>query len=366
MAKRIVSAIFMLLCALSALAEPIDSSAKAMILMEYETGRVLYEKNADALLPIASTTKIMTCLLALENCSFGESVTAGKNASGVPGTSIYLSEGETLTMEQMLYALMLRSGNDAAVAIAEHISGSEEAFCILMNARAQEIGAHAYFTTANGLDKNGNGASARGITLIAREAMKNEEFRRIVSTIKTTIPWVDHEYKRVLTNKNRLLTTYPGAVGIKTGFTSKAGRCLVFAAERDGMLVLGAVLSCGDWFDEAERIMDLGFLEYRMITPLEKGKKVSEKYVSSSAGQKIGIILSGDLSAPIKSGETYEVRYEIENLTPPIQMGEAVGIAYLSVNGTDIASQMLVSDRTVQEMTFERAFKDVWLHWPSA
>lgn len=149
---------FLLMAAALCLLTPIANAeapltgARAAILLEAETGRVLFEKNADERLAIASTTKIMTALLAIESCAMDEIVTAGKNASGVPGTSIYLSEGEQLTMEEMLYGLMLRSGNDAAVAIAEHVAGSVEAFAERMNARAGSLGANAYFTTPNGLD----------------------------------------------------------------------------------------------------------------------------------------------------------------------------------------------------------------------
>ena len=191
--------------------EPLAIGAKAAILMEAETGRVLLEKNADQRLPMASTTKIMTCLLALENSSLEETVTVGKNAAGVTGTSLYLSQGETLTMEQMLYGLMLRSGNDAAVAIAEHVDGSVEEFVARMNRRAVELGADAQFKNPHGLDQQGHEASARAMALILRECLKNETFARISSTKEKVIPWPGNEYSRVLKNKNRLLTSdmYP-------------------------------------------------------------------------------------------------------------------------------------------------------------
>ena len=146
-------------------------AAKGAALIEARTGRVLFAQNADEMLPMASTTKIMTCLLALENSSLDETVTAGPNAYGTPGTSIYLSEGESLTMEQMLYGLMLRSGNDAAVAIAEHIAGSVEGFAELMNSRAAELGADAEYVNPHGLSARGHRASALAQTLIMREGL---------------------------------------------------------------------------------------------------------------------------------------------------------------------------------------------------
>ena len=219
-----------LLLQTAARADGLAVSARAAILIDGETGRVLYELNADTRLPMASTTKIMTALLAIERCPMDDAVTASENASGVTGTSIYLGSGETLTMHEMLLGLMLRSGNDAAVAISEHVAGSTENFAAMMNARAASLGADACFVTPNGLDASGHGATARAMALIAREAMKSETFREIVATQRAVIPWKNNEYSRVLNNKNRLLTGYDGATGIKTGFTGSAGRCLVFSA----------------------------------------------------------------------------------------------------------------------------------------
>ena len=225
---------------------------------------MLFGQNENEVLPEASCTKIMTALLALENASLDEQVTAGENAHGVEGTSIYLSEGETLSMEQMLYGLMLRSGNDAAVAIAEHVAGSVAAFAELANARAAELNADAHFVNPHGLDAEGHGASALGLARIMRQAMTLPDFRAITGTQRKIIPWVGNEYSRVLENKNRLLSSYQGATGGKTGYTSRAGRCLVFSAERDGMELIGCVLNCYSWFDTATVMLDYGFDHFRM------------------------------------------------------------------------------------------------------
>ena len=246
-----------------------ETSAKAACVMEMETGRVLFEYNARARLPMASTTKVMTALLAIENGDLSSEVTCSSNAFGVPGTSIYLAEGETLTLEQMLYGLMLASGNDAAVAIAEHIGGSVPQFVRMMNARAAELGAAGtHFSNPNGLPDDTHVTTAYDLARIARAAMGNEAFRRIVSTRSAQIPWAGRTYSRQLRNKNRLLETYPGATGVKTGFTSRAGRCLVFGASRDGMELVGVVLNCSDWFDEAARLMDACFETYTMARVL--------------------------------------------------------------------------------------------------
>jgi len=357
MSRRLASVILCLCFLLSACAY---AEAKAYILMDYETGRVLMEKNADQRLPIASTTKIMTCLLALENCTLSEKVTASKNASGVPGTSIYLSVGETLSMEDMLYGLMLRSGNDAAVAIAEHISLSSKAFSELMNARAQVLGADAYFTTPNGLDEGGNGASARGITLIAREALTHDDFRKIVSTKRKTIPWVDHEYERVLTNKNKLLTDYEGAIGVKTGFTSKAGRCLVFAAEREGLTLVGCVLNCPDWFDEAERILDEGFERYNACVFYEKDEKIKTVFIG---GRAIEIGVKEDVKAPVQEGDDIKTEIHLPDLALPVYEGQKAGEIWITANGEKIADFDLVCMNTDIKPSYSSALKHVISRW---
>lgn len=342
-----------------------EISAKGAILIDFASGRVLYEKNADQRLALASTTKIMTCLLALENAGLDEKVTAGKNASGVPGTSIYLSVGETLTMEEMLYALMLRSGNDAAVAIAEHVAGDVESFAELMNARASELGADAYFTTPNGLDKGENGASARALTLIAREAMKNETFRKIVSTRQKNIPWVDHDYMRVLTNKNKLLASYEGALGIKTGFTTRAGRCLAFAAERNGLTVVGAVLNAPNWFEDARQLMDAAFEEYHVETLLSGGFASVAVPVEGAGRTTVELWAEKALSVPLKAGEMARVEWEILPLQAPVKAGDICGWAYAVIGEEKLAETALLAGADVEKRSFQLAVRKVVGMWPS-
>ena len=222
-----------------------ETSARAACILEQQTGRVLFEHNMHARLPMASTTKVMTALLAIELGKAEDEVVCSENAFGVSGTSIYLQLGERLTLEEMLLGLMLSSGNDASVAIAEHIGGTVDGFVALMNARAREIGAvNTHFANPHGLPDENHYTTAYDLALISREAMNNESFRRLVSIQRASIPWEGRAYNRQLNNKNRLLSDYPGATGVKTGFTSKAGRCLVFGAQRDGLELIGAVLSC--------------------------------------------------------------------------------------------------------------------------
>lgn len=341
-----------------------STSARAAILIERESGRVLVAQNADARYPMASTTKIMTALLAIERCDMKEIVTAGPNASGVTGTSIYLSEGEKLTMRQMLQGLMLRSGNDAAVAIAEHIAGSVEEFAKLMNARADELGADAVFVTPNGLDAGDHSASARAMALIAREAMGNQAFRELVATQEAVIPWVDSQYNRVLRNKNKLLTEYEGATGIKTGFTKKAGRCLVFSAERGGMELIGATLNCPDWFNEAERLLDWGFDHFSMEITAQAGEKICEAKILNGEIREIALCAEATLQYPLCEGDDWQVQTQVEEmLEAPVRAGDSAGYMALVVNGEEVARTELVSMENVEKWNIGRAFRRVLKFW---
>ncbi len=343
--------------------EDFSVEAKGAVLIDASSGRVLFAQNADEAFPMASTTKIMTCLLALENSQLDEQVTAGKNAHGVEGTSIYLSEGETLTMEQMLYGLMVRSGNDAAVAIAEHISGSVDAFAQKMNKRAEELDANAHFANPHGLDAEGHRASALGLAKIMREAMQHEAFRTISSTQKKIIPWVGNEYSRVLENKNKLLKTYEGATGGKTGYTSKAGRCLVFSAERNGMSLIGVVLNCPTWFDTAAMLLDYGFENYGSKTALKRGEAAAEAAVDGGDRSVVAAVAAEELSAPLAEGETYELRYELDDLRAPVRRGQRVGRVMMEIEGRIIDECDLVAADSIEPFGLRSALRKILRQW---
>ena len=345
-------------------AEEISVAAKAAILIDGASGRALYAQNADARLPMASTTKIMTALIALEKCGLDEIVTASENASGVPGTSIYLGVGESLSMRDMLLGLMLRSGNDAAVAIAEHVAGDTEQFARLMNARAAALGADASFVTPHGLDAPGHGATARAMALIAREAMRLDAFREIVSTQRAVIPWQDSEYSRVLVNKNRLLREYEGATGVKTGFTSAAGRCLVFSAERDGMELIGVVMNCGGWFEEAKRLLDWGFRNYARATALRAGEVVADVPVNGGFSGGVAAGVGADLTAAVCEKDVWQVETTLaDSLDAPVTRGARVGSARLVVNGEALAEVDLLAADDVEKLDFAAALGHVLAAW---
>lgn len=365
--KRIIC-IFVMLLALSSTAssasEAFTVDAKAAVLIDAASGRILFSQNANERLPMASTTKIMTAIVALEHSRLGEIVTVGKNASGVEGSSIYLSEGEELSMEHLLYGLMLRSGNDAAVAIAEHVAGSVDAFAALMNDKARELSANARFVNPHGLPAEGHAASALGMALIMRSAMTIPDFRTITATQRKVIPWVGNEYSRVLENKNRLLSTYEGANGGKTGYTREAGRCLVFSAKRDGLELIGVVLNCPTWFDTAETLLDYGFENYRARTALQTGQAAGAATLRNGSSPSVAVIAGGELTSAVAVGKPFTLRCEYaDGLSAPIRKGDVVGTAFMTSGGETLASCPLIAAEDVPVWSFAEALKSLLRNW---
>jgi len=349
----------------SASAEEVGTSARACVIIDEATGRVLLSHNADVPLPMASTTKVMTALLALELGDPDAPVTCSRNAFGVPGTSIYLSEGETLTLREMLTGLMLASGNDAAVAIAEHIGGTAEEFCRMMTARAAELGCtNTVFLTPHGLPQDGHYTTAYDLALITREAMQHPLFRELVSTKRATIPWEGRSYSRVLNNKNRLLSTYEGATGVKTGYTKKAGRCLVFGAERNGMRIIGVVLNCADWFDEAARLMDKAFDRYEAVTMLHAGDVIATLPVTASNGQQVDLILAADLTGIAPKGSKAQVETTLpETVEAPVNAGQPLGMARIICGGDAVAEAVVIAGSSVARDDFPARWQLYWHNW---
>ena len=343
-----------------------EVDAKAAVLMEAKTGRVLYAQNAHEALPMASTTKIMTALLALEKGDLSQLVTAGPNAFGVPGTSIYLSQGEQLTLEELLYGLLLASGNDAAVAIAEHIGGTAEAFCRMMTERAAALGCeNTVFSTPHGLPAQNHHTTACDLALITRAALALPAFRQIVSTQRASIPWAGHAYDRVLTNKNKLLSAYPGAIGVKTGYTRAAGRCLVFAAEREGMTLIGVALNCPDWFNQAAALLDWGFDRWQMVTLLSEGETVRQVPVDNGEKAQVAVTAGADLAAPVSVDAWPELAIELPDSLPAgLQAGQQVGWARLTDGGETLLTVPLLTKEAVAERSFLWSAGRVLGLWP--
>lgn len=237
-----------------------ESKYSSEIAMELTTGRVLHESNADMKLPMASTTKILTAIIIIEDCNLDEVIKVPQEAVGVEGSSIYLAVGEEIDIRDLLYGLMLRSGNDSATALALHHSGNIENFAKIMNERAKKIGTESSnFTNPSGLPDENHYTTARDLCKIARYARQNEIFSKIVSTVNYT-----GKYKS-FSNKNKMLHMYKGANGVKTGYTVKAGRCLVSSAKRKDMDVICVVLNRPDMYKVSSKILDNCFNNYKLV-----------------------------------------------------------------------------------------------------
>ncbi len=239
----------------------ISSSASSMALFDGDTGELVYSKNCDARREPASTTKICTALTVLNNFeTLDLPVAIPDEAVGIEGSSLYLQRGEMLTVRDLLYGLMLQSGNDCAVALAVIVGGSVDGFVKMMNETAEACGAvNTNFANPHGLHHDEHYTTARDLCLISYRAMQNETFREIVGTKKHRTPYHNHEYDRNFPNKNKILYNYDGGNGIKTGYTRAAGRCLVSSATRNGKTYICTVLNCGNMWEESMRLLDKAF-----------------------------------------------------------------------------------------------------------
>lgn len=339
----------------------------ACALVEVESQRVLYSENGDKKLPMASTTKIMTALVAIEKGNLSDTVTITKEASGVEGSSIYLEVGETLTLEELLYGLMLHSGNDAAVAIAIHVGGSVAGFCEMMNQKARELGANnTRFVNPHGLPAEGHYTTAHDLAIIAAAAMKNEQFRKIVGTTAITIPHDGRSWDRALHNKNKFLYSYEGANGVKTGYTKAAGRCFVGGAERNGMQLVSVVLNCSDIYNDTAAILDYGFANFARHTVLAKNAVLGEVSVKNGVEQALEARAKDDIVLTLteeESQRTEVVAKLLASVDAPVEAGDYLGTAEVWLDGAMIASMDLVSTVSVREKTFFDYLNIVFGNW---
>ena len=295
-------------CAVSAQTAMPDVSAKACVLIEEKTGRIVFEKDSSVKLPMASTTKIMTTLLCLESGGLDDEFVVDKDAIRVEGSSMGLKEGDVVTKRMLCYGMLLPSGNDAANAAAVRISGSIEKFAEKMNERAAEIGmTHTNFVTPSGLEGEGHGASAYDMALLAREALKNPDFAEICCQSRAQVHFGNPPFDRWLKNTNKLLTMYDGIKGVKTGFTDEAGRCLVSACERGGISLICVTLNDRDDWNDHMHMYDSGFEKVKKET-LKSGKVLDIPVVGGvsdsvkvSADESVDIGVFGDSTEHITS-----------------------------------------------------------------
>lgn len=335
-------AVLLLTSGLTCQASAPEPAAAAYVLMEADSGRVLLARNEEQRRSIASTTKIMTCLVALEHSTLTDKVTVRREHLR-EGSSMYLAEGESLTMEELLYGLMLPSGNDAAECIAAYCGGSggSKQFIAWMNEKATSLGmTHTAFLNPSGLDESGHGSCALDMARLAACAMQDPTFARIVSTRTACVG------ARTMTNHNKLLASYPGCIGLKTGYTGDAGRTLVTCAERGGMRLVAVTLYDGsDWADHAA-LYDYGFSAYHLCCGAKKG----ETYGSvNAAGEAVAAVAAESFCYPVTEGESLSVRAELpQAVAEPVQKGQKLGTLVISCGETEVGRVDLVSARSVQ------------------
>ncbi len=332
-------------------------SAESYLLMDADTGDVLSSRNPDHPLPMASTTKIMTCLIALEKGDINDKVKIPPAAVGIEGSSVYLVSGEVLTLSDLLYALMLESANDAAVAIALHVSGSVEAFAEEMNVKAQEIGMkNSHFANPNGLQADGHFSTARDLSSLMRFAMQNPMFAEITATRTKTISAPDGK-TRYLANHNKLLRLCEDCIGGKTGFTKTAGRCLVSVAEKEGKRLICTTLGAPDDWQDHISLYDYGFSQYERRTLAEAGELQEQIPLISGKVSEIRVANTESVTISVRSQDRVEVVIETPRFTyAPIREGETVGQAVFNLNGTEWKRIDLVALESIEKVQNQLSF----------
>ena len=343
------------------------TSAQAEVVVEQSTGRVLWEKNADAELPMASTTKIMTALCVLERADLQEVVTITEEMSGIEGSSMYLEAGEELTVEQLLYGLMLRSGNDAATALAMHVGGSVEGFVEMMNDKAEALGLEqTHFVNPHGLPAEGHYTTAKELAVITAAAYELETFRTIAGTEHMVVPWKGHPYDRAMANKNKILTLYEGGNGVKTGYTKAAGRCLVAGAEREDMQLICVVLNAPDMWNDCMRLMDDAFAAVDMVEVMREGETVGMVGFAYSEG-KMDVLAGASVRLPLMEGEEAKVVFHLpENIETSVAQGEQIGYAIIVGKGIEEVQVPLLAAQTVEmpvQHRYSSAMEEIFRNW---
>lgn len=262
----------------------IGTSAEAAAVIDVKSGRLIYTQQGDKRMRIASLTKVMTAIVAIEQGKLSDQVKVSKNAFGKEGSSIYLKLGEEMSLHHMLYGLMLRSGNDAATAIAEHIGGSEQGFVLLMNEKARELGMeHSNFMNPHGLDNDQHYSTANDMALLTAYALRNPVFQEIVKTEVKKVPNPSEAWDHVWSNKNKMLNLYEGADGVKTGYTKIAKRCLISSATRNGQQLAVVTLNdSNDWLDH-RNLLDWGFKNYQLTILVNSGEAVETGFVTGNS-----------------------------------------------------------------------------------
>ena len=319
-------------------------SAECAILIDAQTGRVLYEKQAEEKSLIASATKIMTALVICEQTNVLDRVKIPKEAVGIEGSSMYLKEGEVLTVQELLYGLMLQSGNDAAVALAIYCGGTVEGFTELMNDKAHRLGmTHSPFANPNGLDSPGNYSTARDMGILTAYAMQNPIFAQTVSTKTITIG------ERCLRNHNKLLWQLEGANGVKTGYTKAAGRILISSVTRMGRQLIAVTFNAPDDWQDHKTLIEDGFSRFTVQQLIRQGQTLGQLELAGGQETSVDLIAAEDFSYSLAQGERVTISLpEAGFAYAPVAEGQEAGFAHILVDGTAVAKVPLAYGATIE------------------
>lgn len=353
--KKILILIIMFIISLVGInfSETFNLSGNNYILMEESSARILVENNAYDEMPMASTTKIMTALLAIELGDLEEYVDITEDSIGVIGSSIYLEKGEKIKLKDLIYGLMLRSGNDASVAIAIHISGTVDEFVREMNSRVKEIGANnTNFENPHGLHDKNHYSTAYDMALITREALLNQEF----STIWASKSYTSERSKNNhFVNKNKTLWEYDGGDGGKTGYTSNSGRCLVSTAIRDNMRLIAVNLNASDWFNDNYKLFNHGFENYNLYTLYSKGQLLKKIAIENGSKGDLILVSENNLEYPLREEEINGIKLTMDinkQISLPISIGDRYGYVKTYLEGQVIRNDQLIAKYEIDKKPF--------------
>ena len=358
--------------------EALSLESKSAVLMDAGTGTVLYEKNSHEAMPPASVTKVMTMLLIYEaerdgKFDWSDTVQVSEHAASMGGSQVFLEPGETQTAADLTKCIAIASANDAAVAMAEFVAGSEEAFVEKMNQRAKELGMEdTHFVNACGLDVDGHETSAYDIALMSRELMTNfPEIQDYTTTWQDTILHKTRkgESEFGLTNTNKLIKWYEGATGLKTGSTGKALYCLSGTAERDGLHLIGVVMAAPDFkvrFQETMKLLDYGFANYSAQKGLPAGQEMAEISVTKGMADAVPAVVKEEISILLEKdmGSEWETRVEVmPSLDAPVEAGEKVGEVIYLIHGTEVGRTDLITAEAVEKADINTMLERMLKRW---
>ncbi len=342
-------------------AQPFDINSKSALLMDVGTGTILYEKNIHEQLPPASVTKIMTMLLVMEaidnnKITLNDKVVVSERASKMGGTQLYLEPGENKTVEELMKGVAIRSANDASLALGEYIAGTEELFIQQMNNRAKELGMkNTTFINTNGLPAEGHVTTAYDIALMSRELLKHKDIHKWLTTWMDTVVVGKRQSPQSLVNTNKLINTYKGANGIKTGYTSEALHCISASATRGNATFIAVIMAAPTSqvrFSEASKLLDYGFANYNNVEVVKKDSIIGNVMLSKGKKIQVDAVAKDDLNALVKKGDEANVQKEIilpPSIIAPVSQGDKLGEIIAKIDGKEIGRVDIVSKESIEK-----------------